>query len=424
MAGWDGAGTFVRAYNWVADKLASIKIIASRMDGEFDNYKAGLENCLTRDGQTPPTAAIDWNSQKITSLAAGVASTDAANLGQITGVTTGNAFRRNLLINGAFDVWQAGAGGSASIVGGATRTRTADCWWAVRASSATGYTVSQQTGAFGRYALKWQRDSGNSSTANMLLAQSLETANCVRLKRGTGTAMYLSFYAKKGANYSGGNLTVDVVLGTAVDENVLDTYNGASVLATTAVSTLSTSLQRFTLAVPASTSINELGVRFTWTPSGTAGADDSITLEAVQLEAANAATDFEFLPFDETLRQCMRYFQKGFPYTTAPAQNAGESAGTWRLSSKKAGATQQFYLDTHALMVMMGTSNSTPSITTYNPSAANEQARDLTANADCSSTSAFPNNAGHSFGIDFTGAAGTAVANRIGVNWTAAVANF
>lgn len=420
MAGWNGTGTFVRAYNWVTDKLASIKIIASRMDGEFDNYKAGLENCLTRDGQTPPTAGIDWNSQKITSLAAGTAATDAANLGQVTGVTTGNAFRRNLLINGAFDVWQAGAGGSASIAGGATRTRTADCWWAVRASSATGYTVSQQAGAFGRYALKWQRDSGNSSTANMLLAQSLETANCVRLKRGTGTAMYLSFYAKKGANYSGGNLTADVVLGTGTDENVLDGYTGASTLATVAVSTLSTSLQRFTLAVPASTSINELGVRFTWTPTGTAGADDSITIEGVQLEAASAATDFEFLPFDETLRQCQRYYEKpGFLYTTAPAQNVGNGGIFFPAIGSGAVVCGRF-----TVRCVQKRSSSGMVITTYNPAAANAEVYNETDGANCVgvSTGLVPSYDG--FYISFTGNAGMTAGDALVVNATLADPKF
>lgn len=417
MAGWNGTGTFVRAYNWVADKLASIKIIASRIDGEFDNYKAGLENCLTRDGQTPPTAGIDWNSQKITSLAAGTAATDAANLGQVTGVTTGNAFRRNLLINGAFDVWQAGAGGSASIAGGATRTRTADCWWAVRASSATGYTVSQQTGAFGRYALKWQRDSGNSSTANMLLAQSLETANCVRLKRGTGTAMYLSFYAKKGANYSGGDLAVDVVLGTGSDENVLDGYTGASTLATLAVSTLSTSLQRFMLAVPASTSINELGVRFTWTPSSTAGADDSITLEGVQLETASAATDFEFVPFDETLRRCQRHFQKSFNYATAPAQSAGETACAIGASNSTIAAAPSIIVTLSPSMRVGGIT-----ATTYNPSAANAQIRNLSDSEDYSSTAATQSERqlwiGGAPNVSFNSG------DRIGIHWSVGDPNF
>ena len=373
--GWSG-GVFYRAYNWVADKAASIKIVASRMDGEFDNYKTGLENCITRDNQTPPTAAISWNSQKITSLANGTASTDAVNLGQVTGLTTGNAFRRNLLINGGFDVWQAGAGGSASIAGTAARIRTADCWWAIRQGT-TGYTVSQQTGTVNRYALKWQRDNANASTAVMYLAQSLETANVVRLKRGTPPTCYLSFYAKSGANYSGGNLTVDVVRGTGSDENVLDTYTGATTLATLAQAITGT-MTRYSVSVPIDTSTNELGVRFSWTPSGVAGADDSVTLENVQLEVASAATDFEYLPFDDTLRRCMRYYQKSFPYGTAPAQNAGVT----NAFRGYANATGAWSLITPACRRIGGAWTGT----TYNPSVANTQVRYTSTAADMSGT--------------------------------------
>ena len=416
MAGWNGSGTFVRAYNWVADKLASIKINASRMDGEFDNYKSGLENCLTRDGQTPPTGDINWNSKKITSLANGTASTDAINLSQLAGVTTGNTFRKNLLINGGFDVWQSGAGGSASIAGTAARIRTADCWWAIRQGT-TGYTVSQQTGTVNRYALKWQRDNGNASTQNMIIAQSIETANVVRLKRGTPPTCYLSFYAKKGANYSGGNLTVEVVRGTGTDENVLDTYTGATVLATVTVSTLTTSQQRFSGSVPIDTSTNELGVRFTWTPTGAAGADDSITLENVQLEVANAPTDFEYLPFDDVLRRCRRYFQKSFPYSSAPQQNFS-GPGSWYMGAFKAGAAASpaYVLPLPVTMRSPGTPVS------YNPAAASSQVRDLTAAANTTGTSISCDN--DRLQISFTGAAGTAVGNTMWVDWSIGDNNF
>ena len=414
--GWSD-GVFYRAYNWVADKAASIKIVASRMDGEFDNYKTGLENCITRDNQTPPTAAISWNSQKITSLANGTASTDAVNLGQVTGLTTGNAFRRNLLINGGFDVWQAGAGGSASIAGTAARVRTADCWWAVRATSATGYTVSQQTGTVNRCALKWQRDNANASTAVMYLAQSLETANVVRLKRGTPPTCYLSFYAKSGANYSGGNLTVDVVRGTGSDENVLDTYTGATTLATLAQAITGT-MTRYSVSVPIDTSTNELGVRFSWTPSGVAGADDSVTLENVQLEVASAATDFEYLPFDDTLLRCQRYYEKqGFPYATAPAQNAGTGGVYLPVIGAGATAVGRFTV----ACVFKRTLSLTA--TTYNPSAANAQVRNDSDAADCSGTS-IGMGCPTSYYISFTGNAGMSAGDVLFVNVTLADPNF
>ena len=87
---FNGAGIFVRLYNWANDAANSINITASRMDAETDGIGAGLSNCITRDGQGKPSAAIDWNGQALTNVAAfsntgnttlGDAATDTLNVG-------------------------------------------------------------------------------------------------------------------------------------------------------------------------------------------------------------------------------------------------------------------------------------------------------------------------------------------------------
>jgi hypothetical protein len=83
MAGWDGAGNFVRNYSWVSDAAAGIKILATRMDTEFNTYATGLMNCLTRDGQNSPSANINWGAHKITNLASGTVTGDAVHYGQL-----------------------------------------------------------------------------------------------------------------------------------------------------------------------------------------------------------------------------------------------------------------------------------------------------------------------------------------------------
>jgi hypothetical protein len=79
-------GTFTRLYNFVADAAAGIKILAARMDGEFNGIAAGLSNCVTRDGQSPPTANLPMGGKQINNLANGTASGDAINLGQANGL--------------------------------------------------------------------------------------------------------------------------------------------------------------------------------------------------------------------------------------------------------------------------------------------------------------------------------------------------
>jgi hypothetical protein len=407
MAGWNGSGTFVRLHNWVADKLASIKIIASRMDGEFDNYKTGLENCLTRDGQTPPTANVPMGGFQITGLAAGSAATDGVNYGQISGIG-----RRNFLLNGGFDVWQSGT----PITGTAARVRTADCWWAIRQGT-TGYTVSRQTGAVNNFALNWQRNNANASTENMILAQSLESVNVRWMRLGTPPTLTFSFYAKSGANYSGGNLTVDVVRGTGTDQNVIDTYTGATVIGTLAQA-LTGTLTRYSVTATVDASTTELGVRFTWTPTGVAGADDSVTLENCQLEVGTSAGTFEYLPFSGTLALCQRYYEKSFQYAVTPAQNNGVGTSEFLRYALRAGATTQGEIFVPYQVYKRALA--TP--VTYNPGAANANPRDETAGADC--TIGGTSNGFNGFHLSITGNASTAIANTIGFHWTVADANF
>lgn len=80
---FNGAGLFVRLYNWVSDAAAAINITASRMDGEMDGFAAGLSNCITRDGQGKPSAAIDWNGQNLSNVN-GLTTTGNTTLGDAT----------------------------------------------------------------------------------------------------------------------------------------------------------------------------------------------------------------------------------------------------------------------------------------------------------------------------------------------------
>lgn len=84
---FNGSGTFERIHNWVGDRAGGTKIVAARHDAEDDGFAAGLSNCITKDGQTTIAQNIPFNSKKITGLAAATASTDAANLSNITAIT-------------------------------------------------------------------------------------------------------------------------------------------------------------------------------------------------------------------------------------------------------------------------------------------------------------------------------------------------
>ncbi len=80
---FNGSGTFVRLYDWTDDAANGIPITASRVDGEDDGFATGLTTCITKDGQTTPTANIGLGGFKITNLAAATATTDAARFGNV-----------------------------------------------------------------------------------------------------------------------------------------------------------------------------------------------------------------------------------------------------------------------------------------------------------------------------------------------------
>src|SRR6478609_8073792 len=70
---FDPSGNFTRDYNWVDDKNNGIKITASRMDGEFDNYATALNDTFLRDGRASMSGPLPMNANPITGLPDGTA---------------------------------------------------------------------------------------------------------------------------------------------------------------------------------------------------------------------------------------------------------------------------------------------------------------------------------------------------------------
>jgi hypothetical protein len=87
---WNGSGVFSRtdgtrtgATVWAQAKAALVKIIAADHDTHDQDLATGINACLTKNGENSPSANINWGGFKITNLAAGTSSTDAARFGQI-----------------------------------------------------------------------------------------------------------------------------------------------------------------------------------------------------------------------------------------------------------------------------------------------------------------------------------------------------
>ena len=83
---FNGSGTFL--INTAGQPVVTGTVISSTAFNALTaDLATGLSTCLTKDGQTTPTANIPMGSNKITGLAVGTDATDAATLSQVQSTT-------------------------------------------------------------------------------------------------------------------------------------------------------------------------------------------------------------------------------------------------------------------------------------------------------------------------------------------------
>ena len=224
--------------------------------------------------------------------------------------TAGNPIP-NSVINSAMQIWQRG---TSFTVAASTATFTADRWSAYR--PATNLTVTRQaTGdttnlPFIQYCARLARTAGDTSTAMIQINNTFESANSIPL---AGKTITVSFYARKGANFSeaSSNLTMYGVSGTGTDQNPYSGFTGATVfLGITA--TLTTTWQRFTSTATMAAGATQLNLQTFYTPTGTAGAADYFEMTGVQVDIGSVALPFRTngATIQGELAACQRYFQR------------------------------------------------------------------------------------------------------------------
>jgi len=247
-----------------------------------------------------------------------------------------------------------------------TPTYFADRWFGVGgASSAILFSLLADTSIPGfSQSLKLSRQAANTNTAAINIGQVIETLDAVKLQ---GQTVTLSFWAKTGVNYSGGSLGVQLISGTGTNQTaaqmVAASWTGqTSVINTTQALTGSMVRYQFTAAVPAA--CTQIGALFSFTPSGTAGADDSISFQGFQLEIGAQAGPFEHRDVQVELEICQRYawliaepaanvivgiggavaaanaqvFYLAAPVQFVKAPTVSVNAGAWKVSAAAAAA--------------------------------------------------------------------------------------
>ena len=269
------------------------------------------------------------SSGTVTNLAVGADGTTlVANSSASTGVSwaTPVASLANPVINGGFDIWQRGTS-----INSSTDQYTADRWYLRMGASCTiaRYATSDTTNLPNiQYCARVQRNSGSTSTTNVVFSQPMESVNSIPF---AGKTVTYSFYARKGANFSeaASKINVYLISGTGTDQNYASGYTGTAFpIASSA--TLTATWQRFTYTGTVAATATELTAYVDFTPVGTALGNDYFEITGVQIDLGtyNATTAPAFRRSGGTLQgetsACQRYY-----YRQTVSTNYGQYCIAW-----------------------------------------------------------------------------------------------
>jgi hypothetical protein len=242
----------------------------------------------------------------------------------------GSAIGKNAVINGACEIAQRGT--AAVTLTAAAFGYPVDRFFAGRSTGTTGMTAQRITSTTldgFQYAVRVQRTAGDTSTTEMYIGQSFESANSIPF---ANKSIVVSFWARAGANYSASSngLSIRFYTGTGTDQAGLGSSFTGTATPISATATLTTSWQRFQYtATLASTATQMQFLAFGGT-TGTAGAADFYDITGLQVELGSIATPFSRSQgtIQGELAACQRYYWRttsSATYNTLTGSNGATS---------------------------------------------------------------------------------------------------
>jgi hypothetical protein len=229
-----------------------------------------------------------------------------------TGLRYQTGYNGNATINGGFDVWQRST--SATFAGTLTYP-SADRFFGICTGSAPTCTMSRQTADTTglTYGMRFGRNSGQTNTGQPYVGTAFESLDA---KRFAGQTVTLSFYVKAGAN-APLSLTSQIRTGTGTDESAASLFSvgWTGGVNNSQTNTVTTTMTRYTQTVTLGSTVNQIMLLFTYTPTGTAGANEWFQIEGVQLELGSVPTTFKRSgsgggTIQGELAACQRYYYR------------------------------------------------------------------------------------------------------------------
>lgn len=346
---------------------------------------------------------------------------------------TGPQPAENPVINGSMEVWQRGT----AFASAANGTYSADRWqWAqsgagvVTLNRSTNVPTVAQAGVLFNYSLEvdvttadasiaagdyyallyrmeggtWRHFAQRQITVSFWVMSSKTGVHCLALRNSGSDRSYVAEYTVNVAS------TWEYKQLTILASPSAGTWNYQTGIGLSLIFTLAAG-STFQTTAGAWQTGNYLGT------SSQVNVLDSTAnffrLTAVKMELGPVATPLDVLSGDVEYLRCQRYYQKSFLYATAPAQNAGSNTGEYIFPSP-VGASTAFANITVPTLPM----RAAPTVTLYNPNAANAQIRNRSTSTDCTGSTTF-NAQEKSFALQGTTPASSAAGHQLAVHWTA-----
>lgn len=348
----------------------------------------------------------------------------------------------NIIQNGDMLIDQRNAGASLTVTSGGTPF-SADRWAPIFAASTSGAgspSIIQQNASAGldlfSKSLLWTMSGTPSTTTpaalSLQLNQTIEGSDVDDLAFGTAAAkaVTISGWLKSSVASANYGMTMGNSASNRVYAHMVTVTSAATWTFFSFVipgDTTGTWLRgpgvvgaRFKIAVAMGSTF--WGTNDTWNASNirststqtqlTDTASATLEIAGIKMERGQVATPLISDPTEVSLTKYQRYYRKSFPLATAPAQSAGV-AGALSIQNPIALGQPGVYVALNPPMY------SSPTVVTYNPSAANANWRDVTAGSDIA-VSVDPASAKSTTGFLIgTGATITTLADTIAIHYTA-----
>ena len=298
---------------------------ANAIQNSIVNAKGDLIGASAND--TPAIISVGSNGETL-----------VADSSTSTGLRYQSGYNGNGIINGGFDIWQRST--SATFAGTVTYP-AADRWYGVSLGSSPTCTMSRQTADTTglTYAMRFGRNSGQTATGDIYSGNTFESLDS---KRFAGQTVTLSFYVKAGAN-APTTLYSQIRTGTGTDQSAATLFSTGWTggLNNSQTNTISTTMTRYSQTVTLGSTVNQIMVLFTYASTGTAGANEWIQVEGVQLELGSVATTFKRSngaggTIQGELAACQRYYQKSYGQSVTVPTNSSNTGAVYAISGNAA----------------------------------------------------------------------------------------